>query len=704
MLLLGGPTHNAWTRQLAPALPVVFTAAGFRWQGTDYERPGDALHLVWPDPLEPGHFLLLVAGNSREALLGRGPGMLFGAEDWRITREGELVRSGEFAQAPGRPWRYDPALDHDLEAARARARRAMRVLGAGAVRVRSAPDTPGAGAALAAAEALLGRLDRMGFAARGAPAVALSLYPSLEAKGELTRNTRPEHLDAAGEAHAALAAGRQALDLWSVAGARLCRLGADAESPWLVPAAVWLGGRCEGEPLEQAVSRLYFGRLLPLAAELATAPRPTTGLSATPEWRSPLVWHPARAVLVRAVYEVAGSRGPQAVLALLRAAAPGTLDSLCRRAAVPTAEVERRYAALADSLARAGARAERMRPPRPWRPADGFQAGVCLAHSVRLDHGYLSAACGRELAHLRDLGVGWVSLTPFGYLPAPDVPEIIPMSDAGPDAETDEAVCEAAARARALGLRVWLKPHLWTRGFVGDLAFRPEGWERFFARYRVFILHYALLAQREHLDGLVVGHELTSAALGHPDRWRELIAAVRRVYGGTLTYGANWGEEVKDIAFWDALDLVGVSFYAPLADAPSHDVRAMRARARQALADLKAVGQRAGRPVLIVEAGYPPRPAAAVKPWEEGRGDDPEAQRACYEALVSALEPETWVAGVFWWKWFTSESAGGEGDASYSPRGQPAQAVMTQAWGAWVGRPVIVPKPAGPTRGGPAPP
>src|SRR6266568_8155528 len=73
-----------------------------------------------------------------------------------------------------------------------------------------------------------------------------------------------------------------------------------------------------------------------------------------------------------------------------------------------------------------------------------------------------------ELATLVRLGAAWVSLSPFGYLPTPGSPEIVPSAAGGADQESDEAVCEAGARARELGLRVWLHPHLWTRGWVGD--------------------------------------------------------------------------------------------------------------------------------------------------------------------------------------------------------------------------------------------
>jgi|GEM_PF-171766 len=678
LALFGGPAQNAWTARLAPALPVRFEAGGFRWQERLFDRPGDALHLVWPHPLAPRRFLLLIAGNSPGALSRRGGGLWFGAEDWRIWRDGELVRSGVFAQSAERPWRYDPALDRDLDRERAAWARALQTTRAPGLELRAPAGDPRAAGARAAAAALLARLDRAGLP----PAPArLTLYPTLETKGRLTRNTRPEHLAADGGAHAALPFGRDAHDLWSLAAARLVAAGGDPHAPWLRPVATWFAGRFEGETLERAVARLYFGRVLPGAAEAAAR---------GDGWRSPLVLVPARAVLARALAESAApGRAPWR--ALVAAGAPGTLDSLARACGADPARVARRYAALADSLARA-AGAPPARRPRPWRPADGFMHGVCLAHAVSLEGGYLSEACARELATLRAMGAAWVSLTPLGYLPGPAVPDIHPSADGGPDEETDEAIAEAAARARALGLRVWLKPHLWTRGWVGELEF-GAAWPRFFERYRWFALHHALLAQREGIDGFVVGHELVTASLRHPDRWRALIGEVRRVYEGTLTYGANWGAEAQGLAFWDALDVVSVSFYDPLARAPTTSQAVLRAGAAKALARLEALAKRTGRPVLIGEVGYAPHPDAPVRPWEEDDGAlDLEAQRACYEAFVAAADRPTWLAGALWWKWFSNDRIGGARDGSFTPRGKPAEEVLRRALAGWQGRPVVPPR------------
>lgn len=679
VFLVGGSRENAWTQRLAAALPVQFEPAGFRWQGRLYDQPLDAIQLSWPNPLAPQRFLLVLAGNTPAALARRG-GFMSGDEDWRIARAGEVLRTGSFAHDGGKPWRYEPARDHDRDAERARWSQGLRTFEGRGLRVRAPLGVRAIDAALAGGDAVLDRMTAAGLSApRAAARPVLTLYRSLEEKGQLTRDTHAEQL-VAGGARAALPAGRGALDLWSVAAVRLVQSGGDERSRFLIPAAVHWAGRHEGEPLDRALARLYLGGVLPTAREAATR---------DDDWRSPLVWQPARALLAAAIWESAppASRR-EALLAIVRRDPPGTLDSLCRVAAVSSAAVEQRYRVLAEGALQRG-RAELLaRRGGPWRPADGFQRGVCVAHAVGLERGYLSAECARQLVRIRDAGANWVSFTPFAWLGDPSVPELGNSTDSGPDGESDEAVCEAAARARALGLRVWLKPHVWTRGWAGELSFTPSGWQRFFDRYEQLALHWALLADREQLGGYFVGHELASSTTADPIRWRALIGRVRRVYGGLLSYGANWDEAAR-VPFWDQLDVIGVSFYAPLAEAPTRDAGALRAGAARALAGLHALAKRFGRPVLLAELGYAPSATAAVRPWEELRGvSDPDMQRACYEGAIAGMEPCEWLAGASFWKWGSSARTG---DDDFDPRGRPAEAVLLRALHSWQGRPVRVP-------------
>src|SRR5204863_5494987 len=59
VVLIGGPASNAWTAKLAAMLPVQFRREGFHWMDRDYTRPADVIHLVYPNPLEPRHLLVL---------------------------------------------------------------------------------------------------------------------------------------------------------------------------------------------------------------------------------------------------------------------------------------------------------------------------------------------------------------------------------------------------------------------------------------------------------------------------------------------------------------------------------------------------------------------------------------------------------------------------------------------------------------------
>ena len=695
VVLVGSAADNAWTDRLGAALPVAFTPRGFRWFDTAYERSGDVIRLVFPHPLAPMRFLILVAGNSAEALKSR-VALPREGEDWRIERDGALVRSGRFAQSEGAPWRYDPALDHDLERERDRFAARLRPRVAPGVEWRALPAEPRAAPCAQSAARLLARLGSSGFPAADPAPLRVTMYASLEDKGRLLRDTRPEQIVSRREAAVAIPAGRAEPDLWSVAALRLVSLGASPDAVHLEPAGAWLAGRWGGEPLERAIARLYFARLLPTAREAALA-RDT--------WRSPLLLVPARAALMRAIYETAGPsarpRGARAgdpraaaVLAVLGPRTPGTLDSLCRFAGVPAREVERRYALLVDSLARLGRAGAADMAPRMWRPADGFIRGVCLTHEAGVERGYLSSACARELDRVRALPADWIALVPYGTVPGTGAPEIYPSADGGPDEETDEAVSEAAARAGSRGLRVLLAPRLWTRGWSGDLKFGATRWPRFFDRYREFLLHYAVLAQRERLSALAVGHELGRATAADPDRWRALIGEVRRVYDGTLVYSASAEGEAAVVPFWDACDLIGVSFFPPLAASPGASRESMAGAARKALEPLRALARRTGRPVLITAAGYASVPDAAARPRDESRGRpaDPEAQRRAWDALCTALDPEDWCAGVFAWRWGSAPPLSGAADGSFRLAGKPVEATLARWYSAWRDRPVRPPR------------
>lgn len=313
--------------------------------------------------------------------------------------------------------------------------------------------------------------------------------------------------------------------------------------------------------------------------------------------------------------------------------------------------------------------------------------GVCFAHSYQDGgaRGYGSPTSARSLDELRGLGATWVSLTPFGFMESLHSDEVRPIFD-HPAGETDARVRAEIRAAHARGLAVQLKPHLWIQGGEWRARIDPgddAAWTRWFDSYRAWLMHYAHLAAIERVEALVVGVELGSSVAQTPDRWRALIADVRRVFHGELLYAANW-DAVDDVPFWDALDAIGVSFYAPLADEPGASCESMRARAGRALDRYRALSERVGRPLVLTEVGYRAASDGAVRPheWPE-RAEvavDERAQSQALAALLSAVASRSFVRGVFLWKWFTDPDTREEGPAGFSPRGKRAEGVLRAAY------------------------
>lgn len=355
---------------------------------------------------------------------------------------------------------------------------------------------------------------------------------------------------------------------------------------------------------------------------------------------------------------------------------------------MPSPPRPRPGAALAASLLLAACAAGSASGAGAPRPV--FQRGVCYAHAWRDGgrDGYGSARSGRTLARLRSLGVTWISLTPFGFVPSLDAPTVRRLPSAhGGAGESDERIEAETRRAHKLGMRVTLKPHLWVaRGaWQGALRFpSDDAFRAFLASYRAFLLHYAALAERLHVDLFVVGTELRSVTARDGAALRPLIAEVRRVYHGPLTYAANW-DEAAAVDFWDALDYVGVDAYAPLTRRSGAPPSELAAAWKELAGELMRLSRRAGRPVILTELGYRAARDAAMSPstWPESDprpAYDPAHQAACYRAALSSLWGQPWLQGIYVWKYFTDD--GDEhGPTDFPPSGKPAERVLSEFYG-----------------------
>lgn len=297
----------------------------------------------------------------------------------------------------------------------------------------------------------------------------------------------------------------------------------------------------------------------------------------------------------------------------------------------------------------------------PLRSA-GFQRGVNF--TAEGPRGYTAEVARPMLEKLKQYGVNSVALVPYGFS-RKDRPMV---RFGGGSWERDEGIEAVAKVAHELGFKVLLKPQLWVHpGYPGDLEYPVAGdREEWFKQYQAYIEHQAGLAVRIRADVFSVGVELQKLTI-YEQPWRKIIAGVRKIYPGPLTYGATQGPEFEGIKFWDALDYIGLNNYYPLPD----DLSAVGIAAK-----VESVAKKYGRPVLLTETGFSSYESPHREPWSEApRRLAPADQARCYEAIFNAFYGKPWLEGIFWWKVGTN-GYGGPQDGSHTPWGKPAMEVV----------------------------
>lgn len=211
--------------------------------------------------------------------------------------------------------------------------------------------------------------------------------------------------------------------------------------------------------------------------------------------------------------------------------------------------------------------------------------------------------------------------------------------------------------ARERGMSAMLIPHIayWGTKFSwrGEINFvTPEEWDRFFSEYETWIVQMAKLAESEHAEIFCVGLEF-SYPQKYEERWRKIIAAVRAVYRGKVTYGVNWNE-YADVKFWDALDYIGVLAYFPLTKSADPSAAEISAAWEKRCAELEKFSKQNGKQFLFVEIGYNESSRAAAEPWGFKMGGDhaAEIQQRCIDVALALPAKHSFIAGMYWWKWF----------------------------------------------------
>jgi hypothetical protein len=306
------------------------------------------------------------------------------------------------------------------------------------------------------------------------------------------------------------------------------------------------------------------------------------------------------------------------------------------------------------------------------------------------DRGYGSTAFVMALEEARRVGATWVALTPFGRVGDLSGLGVDPSFES-PFAQNRAAVALAIAQAHALGLRVMLVPHLWVESGAWRALIDPitaSGWVRWSLSYGAFLKGWAKVAAETSAELLSVGVELRSWVTGeHAPSLLRLIAEVRALYPGKLTYSANW-DDVEDTVIWGALDYIGVNAFFPLTSQEHANAANLREGGTRVALQMARLAQAWGKPVLCTEIGYTTRVDPALRPWEwpdsmKNVKVDQGAQARAYHGLLAPLLDSPEVAGLFVWRTYSDpQDVSQEAEWGFSPRGKRSELVLRDAFSA----------------------
>jgi hypothetical protein len=317
-------------------------------------------------------------------------------------------------------------------------------------------------------------------------------------------------------------------------------------------------------------------------------------------------------------------------------------------------------------------------------------------------HGFQQGHNAQAINELvNQTGAEWIALCMFEYQStstthdiAPNTTGRNPLTNAvWSTSSTMEDLRQGIYDARNLQKKIMLKPHIDL--YTGDwrAAINPD--TAWFSAFTSMMLKYALLADSNHIEMICIGDEYVVATQSKfTSNWRKLIAEIRKVYSGKLTYASNWSgafaygitiAEFQQVEFWNDLDYIGIDAYYPLTNSVSDDIPSALTAMNKLLMPLnqiESVSKYFNKSVLFTEIGIQSVKGALAEPWNYSLGaqsnaiQDNEAQDFYYHIILKAFGKQEWCAGFFWWNWESVIST--NENTNFTPRNKPAAGTLRQ--------------------------
>ncbi|MBI5722644.1 MAG: hypothetical protein HZA50_01710 [Planctomycetes bacterium] len=313
---------------------------------------------------------------------------------------------------------------------------------------------------------------------------------------------------------------------------------------------------------------------------------------------------------------------------------------------------------------------------QPFQHTQEYRGFTLQLHIADPRHPY--DKCIDEIA--KSPGAGLICLTVTAYMENCASNEINHDPKKVP---SPEMAGNLISHARKKGLQVMFMPIvLLSNPREGEWRgkIKPDSWDAWWKAYEEYVVKYARAAQAARADIFCVGSELISTE-SQTDRWRGVVAAVKKVFTGKLTYSANW-DHYDPVKFWDDLDLVGMTTYHDLSGGKEPTVELLMESWRPIREKILAWQAGVKRPIIFTEVAWPNQETCAQYPWNYYAAPTkpkPQWQANCFEAFFRTWAGQPNVAGfiVFEW-WAHPDKPIGPADTSYAPQGKPAMDVINR--------------------------
>lgn len=287
---------------------------------------------------------------------------------------------------------------------------------------------------------------------------------------------------------------------------------------------------------------------------------------------------------------------------------------------------------------------------------------------------------------LKEIHANYAAVMPFAFLENTNHPALVYNQQRQWFGETIEGVRQQVKLLHKNGIEVMLKPQIWVwhGEFTGLIKMESEeNWLLLEKTYSNFILDFAKVAEEENVGIFCIGTELESFIEHRPQYWQGLIAEVKNIYHGKLTYAANW-DEYKRVPFWEALDYVGIDAYFPISESKTSTIGQALEGWKQWNSELKSFSEEKNKKILFTEYGYRSVDFAGKNPWISNRemtSVNVSAQANLLHGLYQSVWEENWFAGGFLWKWFSDhKQAGGVENSQFSPQNKAAEKVVEKQY------------------------